>query len=241
MVHHGHPQKQAIAASMHAAGKSRSQDMTTMEALTVAGAYPGADPLDHGRKVVGPRNALQPTATRFDAKNPTSMAQIRAENPPEKKKPAPKKEAEKPDIMKELRAGRLWKDAKGDAAKDRMYRGRDRQKEKDTAPRSAFDVGPQTEGGMHLEFHPSSGFSLMWNGQVLSTWPNKVQAEAEMDRLLRKRPQQGTNQTMVGPDSSPFDQASTPAELAAPTQDQITEKFFDAFGVQPNFGVNGRR
>jgi hypothetical protein len=205
MVRHGHPQNQAVAASMRAAGKSRSQDMTSLEALTVTGAYPGSDPIEHGKKVVAPRNAMQPTATRFDA---ISVG---------------KHEAEKP-------------------AKDRMYRGRDRKKEKDTAPRSAYDAGPKTQSGFHVEAAPSNGvFFLMHNGQVVGSFPTQGDAQAELDAMLRKRPQQGTNQVMVGPDSSPFDQAETPAGLETPTGDQIADKFFDAFGVQPTPATFGRR
>jgi hypothetical protein len=214
---------------MRAAGKSRSNDMSTMEALTVAGAYPGADPLDHGRKVVAPRNACQPSATRFDAKEEHVGGLPKSKQMQQYTGGLPKRQREAQKIRLAKKPAFGNKDAK-------------RTSPKDCAPRSAYDAGPKTQNGLHIEYSPANqGFFLMWYGQVLRVFNSKAEAKLEMDDLLRKRPQQGTNQTMVGPDSSPFDQASTPAELAAPTQDQITEKFFDAFGVQPNFGVNGRR
>jgi hypothetical protein len=258
MVHSGHPQKQAIAAAMKSAGKSRSQDMTSLEALTVAGAYPGADPLKHGREVVGPRNACQPSATRFDAAMPSNIRKLAETamggiNSPEESRAAKKATQQLKQLaygsVTSREGGRSAVAAKnvlgkmgikvGDA-QDR--RGRDRKKEKDCAPRSAYDTGPKTQNGFHVEAAPGNGgFFLMFNGQVVRNFKTEVEASGELDQMLRHRAQQGTNQPMVGPDASPFDQAETPATLAATTPDQIADKFFDAFGVQPNFGVNGRR
>ena len=243
MVKSGHPLKQAQAAAYHNAGKSRNDhavDMTSMEALTVAGAYPGADPLKHGKEVVGPRNALEPTATRFDGFVGSTETESDARPKGTAKPPISREQYERESRLlgSEYGTGATKMGVppkpkkKVDSAGDAKRKSKDCH---DIAPRNAFAKSQDAETPEVV-----AGKLKGTKGVITAPPPKKPHPRGKDDCAPTGQEQLPLSTTTIAQAARKME-GQRDARPVVTTTDEINAKFFDAFGVQPGAAFGARR